>query len=190
LEWAELFADGEAGSEDLAAIGEEVADYVTDYAPDWWTGIARGIACAVQLPRADPFGIRQATLQVLRYDRSPGENLAEEEREEFAYQASLLRELFGPFPFRTLSVNPAWRTHSVVALARGIYEKRAFDRLSILADALEEAGCANADILSHCRNVRQRELGRLFRGRRLAHRDQPGEHVRGCWVVDLLLGKS
>ena len=51
-----------------------------------------------------------------------------------------------------------------------MYEDRAFDRLPLLADALEDAGCADADILVHCRNG--------------------GEHVRGCWVVDLLLGKS
>ena len=53
---------------------------------------------------------------------------------------------------------------------RSIYDDRAFDRLPILADALEDAGCADAAILSHCRG--------------------PGEHVRGCWVVDLLLGKA
>jgi hypothetical protein len=58
----------------------------------------------------------------------------------------------------------------VVKLAESIYDERAFDRMPILADALEEAGCANADILAHCR--------------------QPGEHVRDCWAVDLLLGKE
>jgi hypothetical protein len=67
-------------------------------------------------------------------------------------------------------VDPAWLTAKVVALAQAIYDDRAFDRLPILADALEDAGCTNQDILAHCR--------------------QPGEHVRGCWVVDLLLGKS
>lgn len=64
----------------------------------------------------------------------------------------------------------AWCDKTVPKLARAIYEERAFDRLPILADALEEAGCADADILDHCR--------------------QPGEHVRGCWVIDLILGKS
>jgi hypothetical protein len=57
----------------------------------------------------------------------------------------------------------------VTSLASSIYQEHAFDRLPILADALEEAGCNNAEILSHCRN---------------------GEHARGCWAVDLLLGKS
>jgi hypothetical protein len=58
----------------------------------------------------------------------------------------------------------------VARLARGIYDDRAFDRLPILADALEDAGCHDTAILDHCR--------------------QPGPHVRGCWVVDLLLGKE
>jgi hypothetical protein len=80
----------------------------------------------------------------------------------------LLRELFGPFP--TVFADPSWHTSDVLSLATGIYEERAFDRMPILADALQDAGCDNDDILNHCR--------------------QPGEHVRGCWVVDLLLGKS
>jgi hypothetical protein len=67
-------------------------------------------------------------------------------------------------------LDPAWRTSTVVALARGIDEEKAFDRLPILADALQDAGCDNDDLLEHCR------------GR--------GVHVRGCWVVDLVLGKE
>ena len=73
-------------------------------------------------------------------------------------------------PFRPMTFDPVWRTGTAVALAEGIYEERAFDRMTILADALEEASCNNADILIHC-------LGE-------------GPHIRGCWVVDLLLGKS
>ncbi len=85
-------------------------------------------------------------------------------------QSLLLRCLIGPLAFRPLSVDPSWLTPTVVQLARGIYEERAFDRMPILADALQDAGCDNEDILSHCRG--------------------PGPHVRGCWVIDLLLGKS
>jgi hypothetical protein len=84
-------------------------------------------------------------------------------------QAALVRDIFGN-PFRPIAVDPAWSTANVTGLAQSIYTDRAFDRLLILADALEDAGCDNADILNHCR--------------------QPGEHVRGCWVVDLVLGKS
>lgn len=90
-------------------------------------------------------------------------------RREFFTQSFLLRDIFGN-PFRPVAIDPSWLTSDVLALANGIYEERAFDRMPILADALQDAGCNNDDILNHCR--------------------QPGEHVRGCWVVDLLLGKS
>ena len=63
-----------------------------------------------------------------------------------------------------------WNDGTVHRVAQAIYDERAFERMPILADALEDAGCDNADILNHCRNG--------------------GEHVRGCWVIDLLLGKS
>jgi hypothetical protein len=83
---------------------------------------------------------------------------------------TLIREVFGK-PFRQVKVNAEWLTSTVVALARGIYEERAFDRMPILADALQDAGCGNDDVLNHCR-------------------DPHAMHVRGCWVVDLVLGKS
>jgi hypothetical protein len=64
----------------------------------------------------------------------------------------------------------SWVTNAVTGLSQTIYDERHFNELPILADALEEAGCTDADLLGHCR--------------------QPGEHVRGCWAVDLLLGKE
>lgn len=82
---------------------------------------------------------------------------------------SLIRDIFGN-PFHPVTLNASWLASTVLALANGIYTERAFDRMPILADALQDAGCDNEDILNHCR--------------------QPGEHVRGCWVVDLLLAKS
>jgi hypothetical protein len=81
--------------------------------------------------------------------------------------ASLLRCIVGN-PFRPVAFDVTWRTETVVSLASAIYAERAFDRMPILADALEEAGCDHADILSHCRG--------------------PGPHARGCWVVDAVLG--
>jgi hypothetical protein len=87
-------------------------------------------------------------------------------------QASLLHDIFGN-PFRPISIPPAvlaWNDGTLPRLAQAIYEERAFNRLPILADALEDAGCNDADILRHCRGG--------------------GEHVRGCWVVDLVLGKE
>ena len=72
-------------------------------------------------------------------------------------------------PFRPVTFDPLWRSETAVALASAIYADRAFDRLPILADALEEAGCDLPDVLAHCRG--------------------PGPHARGCWVVDGVLGK-
>lgn len=80
----------------------------------------------------------------------------------------IVRDIFGN-PFRPAATDPAWLTPTVVQLAQGIYADEAFDRLPILADALQDAGCENEDVLAHCRG------------------DSP--HVRGCRVVDLLLGK-
>jgi hypothetical protein len=89
---------------------------------------------------------------------------------QFPRLACLLHDIFGPLPFRKVIVPPAWLTSDVLWLARGIYDERAFDHLPILADALLDAGCDNGDLLDHCRG--------------------PGPHVRGCWVVDLVLGKE
>jgi hypothetical protein len=106
------------------------------------------------------------------------EHNAHSEREERSYrderkaQSSALQDLIGN-PFRPVAIDPAWlawNNAAVAKLAQSIYDDRAFDRLPLLADALVAAGCTNEDILAHCRSG--------------------GEHVRGCWVVDLLLGKE
>ena len=65
-------------------------------------------------------------------------------------QADLLRDIFGN-PFRPVAFEPAWRSEAVVGIAQGIYDDRAFERMPILADALQEAGCEHPDILTHCR---------------------------------------
>jgi hypothetical protein len=95
-------------------------------------------------------------------------------------QCRLLRDLFGPLLFRDIHIDPGWlvwQDSMVRKLAQAVYNDRHLPegildsaRLVVLADALEEAGCTNPDILTHCRNGR--------------------EHVRGCWIVDLLLGQS
>jgi hypothetical protein len=82
---------------------------------------------------------------------------------------TFLHDIFGN-PFRPVTINPSWLTSTVLALANQMYDSRDFSAMPILADALQEAGCDNQDILNHCR--------------------QPGEHVRGCFLVDLLLGKK
>ncbi|VTT98118.1 Uncharacterized protein OS=Sorangium cellulosum (strain So ce56) GN=sce5710 PE=4 SV=1 [Gemmataceae bacterium] len=82
---------------------------------------------------------------------------------------ALLRDIFGN-PFRPVAFDGVWRTSTAVALARGMYESRDFGPMPILADALQDAGCENEEVLGHCRGG--------------------GPHVRGCWVVDLVLGKE
>jgi hypothetical protein len=85
-----------------------------------------------------------------------------------AEQADLVRDIFPP-PGTSPAVEPEWLTSTVVALARQMYESREFSAMPILADALQDAGCADELVLGHCR--------------------KPAPHVRGCWVVDLILGK-
>ena len=81
----------------------------------------------------------------------------------------LLHEVVGN-PFAPSRFDPAWRSDTAVLLARGMYESRDFGAMPILADALQDAGCDEDEVLDHCRG--------------------PGPHVRGCWVVDLVLGKA
>jgi len=89
---------------------------------------------------------------------------------ELAAQADVCRDIFGN-PFCPAAFSPEWRTSTAVALASQMYESRDFGAMPILADALQDAGCDNDDILNHCRDAKQ-------------------VHVRGCWVVDLVLGKE
>jgi hypothetical protein len=98
------------------------------------------------------------------------------DNQERMWQGHLLNEMFGN-PFRPAGVDRSWLTPTVLALARAAYDERELHsaevgpaRLAVLSDALEEAGCTDTDLLSHLRS--------------------PGPHVRGCWVVDLLLGKD
>ncbi len=93
-----------------------------------------------------------------------------------ALHLHLFRDIFSN-PFRPVTLDSSWRTPTAVALAQAAYDERSLpagtldpERLAVLADALEDAGCDNADIVDHLRG--------------------PGPHVRGCFVVDLLLGKS
>ncbi|MCE9530233.1 MAG: hypothetical protein K8T89_03725 [Planctomycetes bacterium] len=84
-------------------------------------------------------------------------------------QSIVFRDIFGN-PFRPVRLDPRWLSSNVVDLAQAIYEDRAYDRMPILADALMDAGCDNDEIIHHCRGG--------------------GPNVRGCWVVDLILGKE
>jgi hypothetical protein len=91
-------------------------------------------------------------------------------KRESRVQAQILRDILGN-PFRPVVVEPEWLTDTVVSLARQMYVTQDFTAMPILADALQEAGCENADILGHCRDEKQ-------------------QHVRGCWVLDLIIGNT
>jgi hypothetical protein len=83
---------------------------------------------------------------------------------------SLLRDLFGPLLFRDLPLDPVWFSPTVLSIVQRIYEERDFAAMSILGDALADAGCDNDEILRHCR--------------------EDEDHVRGCWLLDLLTGRQ
>jgi len=72
-------------------------------------------------------------------------------------------------PFPPVTFLPEWRTSTVLALARQMYDSRDFSAMPILADALMDANCTDEAILTHCRG--------------------PGPHMRGCWVTDACFGK-
>jgi len=125
-----------------------------------WSGSAREYRLAIE-------SLIDAHVRLRGYHRGhPWESSARQEVQLDFF--NLLRCIVGN-PFRPVAFAPSWQTETAVSLATGIYTERAFDRLPILADALEEAGCDNADVLSHCRG--------------------PGPHARGCWVVDGVVGK-
>jgi hypothetical protein len=107
------------------------------------------------------------------YDKLEEEIRTSATLSEKARQAALLRDVFGN-PFRPPpSIDSRclyWNDGAVLKLAHIIYDERRFADLPLLADALEEAGCTNADLVAHC--------------------CQRGEHEHGCWALELLLGKA
>jgi hypothetical protein len=96
---------------------------------------------------------------------------SEEYTEAFEVKlCSALRDIFGN-PFRPVKFDKRWLTDTALSLAGQMYESRDLGAMPILADALQDAGCEDVQILNHCRDATQL-------------------HFRGCWVVDLVLGKA
>jgi hypothetical protein len=148
--------DGEAGSILIFAIAAAIESTDKNSLMAAW----RASTCA-----AHSMGKNMAILAPDSYAR---EELAGR-RKQYIRQCKLLRDIIGN-PFHPVALDTAWKKRSIRALAQAIYDERTYERLSLLANVLEEAGCHDAEILDHCR--------------------QPGPHVRGCWVVDLVLGKE
>jgi len=197
VEIAELFADGRASREaldDAARRAKEAADRVAQpiltggasraaeaagqagYSVAWanqqlmaiqghYVGLAACRPDATQPPCAAAAGFAARLERAAAGGAMPTD----------AYKAyfDFLRDILGPLPFRTVRLDPAclaWNRGAISAVARHIYEGREFQELPTLADALGNAECDNDEIIAHCRG--------------------PGPHVRGCWVVDLILGSE
>jgi hypothetical protein len=175
VELAELSADHPVAPETLDAVSGEAEEAFEDAITDsdesvkedstglTWSQYAA--ACSAASYASNP-SLRDEDVRVVIEAISDASSDATAQR---PWQAVVLRDIFGN-PFRPVALDPAWRTSAAVGLAAAIYSDRAFDRFPILADALEDAGCDDPDILAHCRT-------------------HP-EHARGCWVVDLVLGKN
>jgi len=137
---------GDGRTQDRAVLGAYMAMFVAS------------IACSENAVTA---AVRET---VLTWREAKGISKAEARRRVYP----IFCEISGPAP--SVAFPSAWRTSTVMLLAQQMYESRDFSAMPILADALQDAGCDNDDILNHCR--------------------AESLHVRGCWVVDLVLGKA
>jgi len=161
VETAERHADGCATDAELAAYRDQLYGYVGGQYPDWISPETNRVVHSLAFTTT-----YKPTLRPL----VPGGT--------WTYCVSLvgealcpiIRDIFGN-PFHPVTFSPSWRTDTAVTLARQMYESRDFCAMPILADALQDAGCDNEDVLNHCRDANQ-------------------VHVRGCWVVDGVLGKE
>jgi hypothetical protein len=172
LEVAERYADGSATLQELREVGEAAwkgARWTRDGTRS--AAVAASQACSSAVETHSFL----TCVNVLCNHAAPGFSPASRValREERAALAALLRDLFGPLPFREVEADLAWLTWNdgiVQRLAEGIYAERRFEDMGVLADALEEAGCESEEVLAHLRSQ--------------------GPHARGCWVVDLLTGRG
>jgi hypothetical protein len=159
VELAERFVDGQASEEEITAPCQEI--YRAEAGGELPDEPAVARWCILDgNGYGGPDDYRFEVLRALQAKRGAKEDAA---------QADLLRDIFGS-PFSPVAFDSAWRTEHTVAIASMMYEARDFAAMPILAEALEDAGCDNADILAHCH--------------------EPGVHVRGCWVVDAILERK
>jgi hypothetical protein len=191
VEVAELFADGRATPDELALAHRAAREVDV-----WVAGASYGdellawVALGVSQPSAIAacLAVREAHMRAMsQYDFTHGggyairkdhittkdlwhEDVVQEVQQDLRRGCDILRDVIGnPFrPKPTVDSSVCvWNNHAIEKVARAIYEERTFDPLPMLADALEEAGCRNDGVLTHCRSSER--------------------HWKGCWVVDLLL---
>jgi hypothetical protein len=178
VEIAERFADGQASLKEMVDGSQPLWDIVNTH-PEGplrkMSGAAGDVSRGPDRFRGDLAAWGPATVSAKHLDNSTLGHWEAWEiiRDEKLRDATdLLRHIIGN-PFRPDTIDSfclAWNDGTIVKMAQAIYVERWFSDMPILADGLEEAGCDSADILNHCR--------------------QPVEHFRGCWVLDLILGKS
>lgn len=170
IEVAEKFADGQVDEEALARAAQAAWDAHMALGDAAYFAAKAAYYAVNNAQSPDAEDVSAALVSATQLDPDDPE-------EEEAAQATLLREVIGPVPGRRKRFKKIWRSDTVLRLALAAYETRAKRSghldpacLAVLADALEDAGCADTELLNHLR--------------------RPGVHVRGCWAVDLVLGKS
>jgi hypothetical protein len=170
VESAELFAEGKLTRQQLATVRQEITG-ATSRLQKKHPSVAAAVWTVYE-------GDRSLLSWVRAGAEACGDAVSESARHVGAWaaertaQAALLHDLFGN-PFHSVAIDPAWLTWQdglVPRMAEAISAERRFGEMPVLGDALEDAGCDNEDILSHCRCK--------------------GEHALGCWVLDRLLGRS
>jgi hypothetical protein len=196
VETAEEFADGNSTLQELEGYRQQCretaiqaheewvrfAEVKPGEALKWW--LLDELAWAASYVATTPVSVEAVSQKVagiaiqartgdsgvirLQFGATPAthQNLTVAENREFR---ALVWDVVGN-PYTSGRFRPAWRTSTTTALARGMYRSRDFTAMPILADALQDAGCDNDEVLDHCRS--------------------PGTHVRGCWVVDQILELS
>ena len=168
VEVAERYADGVAAEAELDAAAEaalEACDEIDARNPNSIeSGAAHAAHLSIQAPSDVSHPVAWVMTRVYGYD-----DYAEALNTNLAALADLFRDVFDN-PYRPGRPQLVWWTPKVKHLAQLIYEQQTFSRMSELASALEDAGCQDLEILAHCREERI--------------------HIKGCWVLDLLLGKG
>jgi hypothetical protein len=165
LEAAEQFADAGGGPSELERASELVGYAMAVLpSPDFRYQQAASILVGYSIhPSASTAAVSSAMFHL------PAIGSLTNERFPRRLQCSLVRDIFGN-PFRPMAIDTEWKTSTVVSLAKSMYESRDFSMMPVLSDALQDAGCESAEMLSHCRGSRP--------------------HVRGCWVVDGVLSRE
>ncbi len=182
----ERLADGNARLDELVAAQQLACAVLEETGANRKSHPVEDIARVITIPTLDAQTVAHATamnvvgvIGEMAWKEAMGQGRRRQEkkrreawRQEESTQISLLPDVVGN-PFRPATLAPVWLDWNdgvIRKLAQAVYDDRAFDRLPVLADALEEAGSTDAALLTHCRG--------------------PGPHVRGCWLVDLLLDKK